>query len=190
MQRRDFILGVSGTALFASTAKADSGFYSGYPSQITGWQATYFTPREFASKGNGYVRVSRAMIAALDRVRVAVDHPIRITSGYRDPVHNARVGGARFSRHLISDAVDINLRGLDTAECHRLIWHLMAEGFTSFGSYAQSPDMVHADMRPRARVWHHGSGAHQLWFRKALSEWGWQRDHGPTRRPARLYADR
>lgn len=190
MQRRDFVLGGCATALLASTAEADTGFYAGYSHQITGWRASYFTPREFASKGNGYLRVSKKMIAALDRVRAAVGHPIEIKSGYRDPVHNARVGGARFSRHLISGAVDINLRGLSAVERHRLMSHLMAEGFTSFGSYARSPDMLVADMRPQARIWRHGGGAHPQWFRNALSEWGWQRDHGPTRKPVCLYAQR
>ncbi|MEM7399828.1 MAG: D-Ala-D-Ala carboxypeptidase family metallohydrolase [Pseudomonadota bacterium] len=166
----------------ADTALADSGFYSGYPNQITGWAAKHFEPREFASNGNGRVHVRKEMVAALDRVRRAVGHPIRITSAYRDPAHNARVGGARFSRHVVGDAVDIDIDGLSSAARYRLMWHLLAEGFTSFGSYAGS-SFIHADMRPRARVWRHGGGMHPAWFRKALADWGWVRDRGPTRRP-------
>ncbi|WP_299867692.1 D-Ala-D-Ala carboxypeptidase family metallohydrolase [uncultured Roseobacter sp.] len=182
MNRREFIVGVSSTALIAGTAEAKSGFYTGYPHQITDWTAQHFTAREFASKGNGYVSVSREMIAALDRVRAAVGHSIHITSGYRDPAHNARVGGVKHSRHLLSDAVDINLRGLSSPQRHALTWHLLAEGFSSFGTYSRH-GFMHADMRPHARIWHVGTGTHPAWFRQALSDWGWQRDHGATRTP-------
>ncbi|MEP2640070.1 D-Ala-D-Ala carboxypeptidase family metallohydrolase [Roseobacter sp.] len=189
MKRREFIAGASLTALTAVTAQADSGFYRGYPDQITGWTAKHFTPREFASKGNGYVSVSKKMITALDRVRAAVGHPIRITSGYRDPAHNARVGGAKHSRHLISDAVDINLHGLSSLQRHALTWHLLAEGFTSFGTYSRH-GFMHADMRPHARIWHVGTGTHPAWFRQALSDWGWQRDRGATRTPRIRFAQK
>lgn len=110
-------------------------------------------------------------------------HPIHIISGYRDPAHNVRVGGTKHSRHLRSDAVDINLHGLTSLQRHALIWHLLAEGFTSFGSYARSPNMLHADMRPKARVWHRGPASHPAWFQRALSDWGWQWDSGATRAP-------
>ncbi len=184
MKRRDFLISASCAALSLDSAQADTGFYSGYPDQITGWSAKHFKPQEFASKGNGYVRVRKEMIFSLDRVRSAVAHPVYITSAYRDQAHNALVGGVKHSRHLISDAVDINLRGLSAQQRHRLMWHLLAEGFTSFGSYSHIPNMLHADMRPNARIWHRGGGSHPVWFRQALTDWGWQRDRGATRRPA------
>lgn len=183
MKRRDFLLGASLVALTAGSAPADTGFYQGYPRQITGWTAQHFAPREFASKGNGKLRVTKRMVAALDRVRDVIGRPIRIISGYRDPEHNARVGGAKYSRHLISDAVDINLRGMSAAQRYTLMWHLLSQGFTSFGSYARSTNMLHADMRQKARVWRHGDGRYPSWFRQALADWGWTRDRGPTRVP-------
>ncbi len=181
MRRRDFLLSSVASAALATAINADSGFFSGDPDHITGWTAEFFTPHEFASKGNGMLHVSKAMVAALDRVREAVGHPITITSGYRDPAHNRRVGGAKYSRHVVGDAVDINLAGLSSQQRYALMWHLLAEGFTSFGSYSRSPNMLHADMRPYARRWHHGSGTHPTWFTRALTDWGWQRDIGTTR---------
>lgn len=187
MALRYLRLTAAALALAATSAAAEGGFYSGYPQQIDGWTATYFEPWEFASKGNGKVHVKREMIAALDRVRAAVGHPIVITSGYRDPTHNARVGGAKRSRHMVGDAVDIDVSRLDEEQRYALIWHLLAEGFTSFGSYAGS-SFIHADMRPSARIWRHGGGAHPFWFRNALADWGWVRDHGATRTPRVHYA--
>lgn len=185
MQRRAILLGSVAALALGTASLAEDAFFSGQPEQITGWTAEYFEPWEFASKGNGKVHVNKAMVAALDRVRAAVGHPIRITSGYRDPAHNARVGGAKYSRHVVGDAVDINLAGLSDQQRHILIWHLIAEGFTSFGSYSRSPNMLHADMRPLARRWHHGRGTHPAWFTRALTDWGWQRDLGATRAPTR-----
>lgn len=41
---------------------------------------------------------------------------IRITSGYRCPVLNARVGGAAGSQHLRGEAADINVSGREQGE--------------------------------------------------------------------------
>ena len=188
MARTRLTLIIATVGMTATATLAGPEFYGGHPHKITGWTAEYFEPWEFASKGNGKLHVSRDMIAALDRVRAAVGHPIQILSAFRDPDHNARVGGAKASRHTVGDAVDINLAGLNEVERHALMWHLLAEGFTSFGSYARSPNMLHADMRSAARIWRHGGGAYPVWFRKALSDWGWQRDQGPTRDLTGIYA--
>jgi uncharacterized protein YcbK (DUF882 family) len=49
----------------------------------------------------------------LEQVRSQLgNRPIRITSGWRDMLTNQRVGGARLSRHLIGEAVDIVVSGL------------------------------------------------------------------------------
>lgn len=181
MALKQMIIGASLLALTAATCGAERSHYTGFPHQITDWTAEHFSPHEFASKGNGKVHVSRRMIDALDQVREAVGHPLRITSGYRDPQQNRRVGGARQSRHMVGDAVDIDITGLSDTQRYFLMWHLLAQGFTSFGSYEKS--FIHADMRPLARVWHHGAGTYPNWFLAALKDWGWQRDHGPTRIP-------
>lgn len=173
--RRDFLAGAAACA--ATGAGAAEGFFTGYPHQITGWNARYFKPREFASNGNGWVRISKDLVSELDRVRAKLGQPITITSGYRDPAWNRAVGGARASRHLISDAVDISLRGHDDAERYRLAALLMQHGFTSYGSYGHIPNMLHADRRPVAATWHHGGGQRPQWLARAMLDHGWQRGH-------------
>lgn len=138
------------------------------------WPAAYFAPHEFASKGNGAIHVQPRMVAALDATRAALGRPIRILSGYRDPAWNARIGGAPNSRHMHGDAVDIDLRGYDAWTRYVLVWRLIENGFTSFGTYGGKPNLLHADMRPRAAIWRHGGGGHPQWLRRALDEWRWR----------------
>lgn len=78
----------------------------------------------------------------LDKIRDAWGSPIIITSGYRPPSVNARVGGARNSRHIFGDAADIapthNLKGFQ-------IW-LDERWFGALG-YGAQKGFVHIDMR-------------------------------------------
>ena len=150
-------------------------FFEGDPNEIRNWDFTYFKPHEFASKGDGQVKISGKVVQGLDNVRSALGYPIKITSGYRDHAHNKRIKGASNSQHVHGKAVDINLNGMDEEQRTQLMVALIKEGFTSFGSYTRSPNMLHADMRPNKAKWHHGKGTHPDWFIKALKEGGWTR---------------
>lgn len=68
--------------------------------------AEFFSFREFASHGNGWIRVHPRLLNRLDAYRRVVG-PVKIISGYRDPAHNASVGGASNSQHLYGTACDI-----------------------------------------------------------------------------------
>lgn len=53
------------------------------------------------------LRNMRAVLApGLERVRAALGVPLQITSGYRSPIVNAAVGGAKTSQHLKGLAAD------------------------------------------------------------------------------------
>lgn len=104
----------------------------------------HFVEAEFRSKGDGSVRVEARLVYHLERLRaICGGRPLRIVSGYRDPAHNRRVGGAAQSRHLHGDAADIP-RGYATREQAR------QAGFTGIGY--KGPWAVHVDMRPGPRV--------------------------------------
>lgn len=143
------------------------GFYEGKPSEIS-WDFKHFKPSEFASKGNGQVKVAAHMVASLDSVREQFGKPIKVTSGYRDKGHNHKVGGAKNSRHMHGDAVDINIASYSEEERTLLMQLLRQEGFTAFGSYTNSPNMLHADKRGYNAKWHHGRGGHPEWFKRGL----------------------
>lgn len=104
----------------------------------------HFVEAEFRSKGDGTVRVEARLVYHLEQLRRIVGgKPLRIVSGYRDPAHNRRVGGASRSRHLFGDAADIPA-GYATVEQAR------AAGFRGIGR--RGPWAVHVDMRPGPRA--------------------------------------
>lgn len=67
-----------------------------------------FNINEFRSKGNGQCKTHRELLRGLEEVRILTG-PISIISGYRDPAHNQRVGGATNSQHMYATAVDVSL---------------------------------------------------------------------------------
>ncbi len=66
-----------------------------------------FSFKEFASKGNGWIRVHRALVRGLEEYRELVGGPVVVVSGHRDQTHNRKVGGTRSSQHLYGNGVDL-----------------------------------------------------------------------------------
>ena len=82
----------------------------------------------------------------MDEVRAFLgDRSIRITSGYRDPSTNRRVGGARCSRHLYGDAVDFYVEGINVVDTFQKL-----KGYHTHGGLAVGNGFVHLDLRPGA----------------------------------------
>lgn len=75
----------------------------------------HFAFGEFASRGNGWIRVHRALVRGLEDYRELVRRPVAIASGYRDHTHNRRVGGVPDSQHLYGNAADVEPRAGATA---------------------------------------------------------------------------
>lgn len=92
---------------------------------------------------NVTIRIVR-LCKYLDEVRTFLgSKPMRITSGYRDPVSNRRVGGARSSRHMSGDAVDFWVKGMDVVDVFQKL-----KSFHPKGGLAVGNGFVHLDMRP------------------------------------------
>ena len=80
----------------------------------------------------------------LDEVRTFLGgRPVHITSGYRDPVSNRRVGGASRSRHMSGDAVDFWVEGMDSVDVFYKL-----KNFHPRGGLAVGNGFVHLDLRP------------------------------------------
>ncbi len=96
-------------------------------------------------------------IDALQMARTEVGFPLRINSGHRCALHNARVGGAPLSAHK-TIAADISIRGLTPPQRARLLAACQQAGFKGFGFYTT---WLHVDMA-RPRQWFVGQGR-ALW---------------------------
>lgn len=78
----------------------------------------HFKVKEFACKdGSPITFIDDYMVTILELLRKELgDKPIIITSGYRTPTHNAKVGGAKYSYHMRGMAVDIRVKGNSAKE--------------------------------------------------------------------------
>ena len=86
-------------------------------------QNPFFVEREFKCKCGQCEGLPDKMppdelIDILCKIRAHFDMPLMIRSGYRCKEHNARVGGAKASRHLVGDAVDFVVIGIETKEVY------------------------------------------------------------------------
>lgn len=72
-----------------------------------------FKVREFACKdGSDVVLICPLTVWILQNVRDHFGKPVRITSAYRTPEHNAKSGGATSSLHMLGVAVDFVVDGV------------------------------------------------------------------------------
>lgn len=117
--------------------------------------SAHFTGREFACRHCGQIKVSTDLLAALEvaRERHYGRKGLRIVSGYRCPTHNAAVGGASNSQHLLGKAADIE--GVMT------IAQARACGFRGVGVQRSTDRVVHVDMGP-VRGWEYDDQGHVI----------------------------
>ncbi len=84
----------------------------------------------------------RDLLDRLQALRDALGRPVIINSGYRNPAHNAAVGGSPTSYHLRGMGADIRVPGISPqalADAARQV------GFRGIIAYAT---FVHVDVRP------------------------------------------
>jgi hypothetical protein len=67
----------------------------------------HFTFRSFRSPGDGWIKLDRALVRALEAYRAALGAPVAILGGHRDPEWNAAHGGDADSQHVHGTAADV-----------------------------------------------------------------------------------
>lgn len=92
------------------------------------------------------VRIARLAQQARDRI----GRPFHITSWYRPPEINARVGGVSNSRHIVGDAIDFYCDGLTGDQ---LYWSLDPWWPGGLGRYENFPYLSHIDARSYRARW-------------------------------------
>ena len=114
---------------------------------INNWPYRYFQPPEVACKGTGQILINEEALTALDNLRTHIGHSINLSSAYRSPYHNAKVGGAPRSSHLEGHAFVVRLQGRDKETIRKVAEQV---GFKGFGMRYQT--FIHIDMG-RRRQW-------------------------------------
>ena len=107
---------------------------------------------EIASHGDGSIRIRSEFMDALTDLRLVLGHSIVLSSAYRDPVHNARIGGEPLSRHKICDAGDLQHIRMKVDQDY-LVEQARGVGFSGIGLY---DTFTHLDLGP-TRIWDYRS---------------------------------
>jgi uncharacterized protein YcbK (DUF882 family) len=79
--------------------------------------------------------------------------PLQITSGYRSPAHNKKIGGAKNSQHQYGRAADFKIKGKTPIEIARAIETLISAGKIKQGGVGIYPTWVHYDTRGTKARW-------------------------------------
>lgn len=101
-----------------------------------------------------YLANAKKVADQLEVLRAALgDKPIIITSGYRTPEHNKKVGGVGGSAHLTASAADIVVRGISPAQVAATIENLIAANKMLQGGVGIYNNFVHYDIRGSKVRW-------------------------------------
>ena len=112
--------------------------------------SAHFTVREFAcSDGSDEIRIDPKLVDYLEKIRAHFDKPVRITSGYRSPTYNAKVGGVKNSYHLKGMAADIVIDGVKSKEVAQ---YAETIGCGGIGWY-EARNFTHIDTRSGCVRW-------------------------------------
>lgn len=116
-----------------------------------------FKVRELRCRdGTDTVMVDEALTVVLQCIREHFGKAVVITSGYRTAAHNAKVGGAKSSQHLLGRAADIRVQGVSVEAVAAYAENLMPD-WGGVGRYpvkaGRATGWVHVDTRADKARW-------------------------------------
>lgn len=109
--------------------------------------ALYFSLYEFQCPCCKSVMLSPDLLTGLNRLRLRINRPIYINSGYRCNKENLKVGGVINSYHRFGMAADIRVKDLFPED---LAIYALSIGFGGIGTYK---NFLHLDVRTTKYQW-------------------------------------
>lgn len=111
----------------------------------------HFKVKEFAQKDFrcDKVIVETELIDVLEDIRAHFNKPVIVTSGYRTPEYNAKIGGIKNSQHTKGTAADIKVSGIQAKEVQKYLIHKYTDKY-GIGSYST---FTHIDVRAKKARW-------------------------------------
>lgn len=125
-----------------------------------------FNSLEFDCHGSGCCSetiINPKLVEYVQKIRDHFGKSITVTSGYRCPVHNRRIGGATGSRHSKGDAADIVVSGVTPREVAK---YAESIGIKGIGLYETNADghFTHIDTRDVKSFWYGQNEAKRTTF--------------------------
>lgn len=109
-----------------------------------------FSQSEFACECEcGFDDVSLELVEVLQEMRDTLEEPITINSACRCPEHNAEVGGAKRSQHLLGTAADIVVKGCTPA----FIYEYLDNKYPDTYGVGKYKSFTHIDVRNTKGRW-------------------------------------
>ncbi len=93
---------------------------------------------------------TQGYLAAIEARLADAGFDLAVTSGYRCPAHNKKVGGAKASIHMSGRALDLTAKGLKGAQIAAHVEALIKEGVIPQGglfTYKSKQGLCHYDWR-------------------------------------------
>lgn len=111
-----------------------------------------FTVKEFAcNDGSDTVLVATRLVMVLQSIRSHFGKAVSITSGYRTPQYNAKVGGVEDSQHTYGTAADISIKGVSVTDVAAYARSIMPD-WGGIGIYKEQ-GFAHVDVREARSDW-------------------------------------
>jgi uncharacterized protein YcbK (DUF882 family) len=112
----------------------------------------YFSSKEFENSTDKEFYLDPVLLEKLDLVREEFGESLTITSGYRSPAHNAKIGGAPSSQHCLGKAVDIRPSASSKEKLDKL--YLICENYFEAVGDGRNKGFIHVDTRTgKKRRW-------------------------------------
>jgi uncharacterized protein YcbK (DUF882 family) len=119
----------------------------------------HFSDKELACPHCGVNGTTQEIVDALEELRTHIGKPITVTSGYRCPEHNAAVGGAPSSQHMLGLAADILVPGMSASDLETAARHITTIKGIGRNDHA---NFLHVDVRKDEASWCYNEAGQQI----------------------------